>query len=475
MKDPLLKNHSGLFTDYYELAMAQAYYLQGKGDDKAVFDYFFRKNPFDGGYVLFSGINELLEILENIGFCPEDLEYLSDLGFHKAFLDHLSTFTFQATIKAPREGEPVFPLEPVLTLKGNILELQLIETLVLNILNFSSLISTKASRIRSALGDRLFSDFGLRRAQGTGGVVASRAAVVGGADSTSNVISGFLYDIPVGGTMAHSWVQTFEDELTAFRKFAEIYPQNTVLLVDTYDTLNSGIPNAIKVAREMEHKGQKMKGIRLDSGDLAYLSKKARKTLDDAGLHYIKIMVSNQLDEYVIRSLNLQQAPIDGFGIGTKLITGMKSAAVDGVYKLSYFQDKPRMKVSDNIEKTTLPGEKRTVRYLNNDGTFYGDGILLDEEETTSEIIHPHFNRKRSKVADFQSENITKTVMKKGKRLSGKISVRESAQYAKERLAQLPLEHHRIEYPHHYKVGISNKLAELRDHLIEKINHKEES
>jgi len=472
MKDPLLKNHAGLYTDYYELAMAQAYYLQGKSSDEAVFDYFFRKNPFDGGYVLFSGINEFLEILENLNYCESDIEYLRSLGFKNQFLDYLSNFTFRGTIKAPKEGEVVFPIEPVLTIKGNIIELQIIETMLLNLLNFSSLISTKASRIRSAAGDRLFTDFGLRRAQGTGGVLASRAAIIGGANSTSNVISGFLYDLPVGGTMAHSWVQTFEDEITAFRKFAEIYPENTVLLVDTYDTLNMGIPDAIKVAKEMEEKGEKMTGIRLDSGDLAYLSKKTRKMLDNAGLEYIKIMVSNQLDESVIRSLNLQKAPIDGFGIGTKLITGMKSAAIDGVYKLSAFKGKPRMKISDNIEKTTLPGEKRTVRYFNNDGTFYGDGILLDEENQTNEIIHPYFNYKRTNVEEYHSESITQTVMQDGKRLSEGVSVNESATYARDRLAKLPIEHHRLEFPHHYKVGISQKLAKMRDQMFDNINNK---
>lgn len=473
MKDPLLKNHAGLFTDYYELAMAQAYLLHGKSGEEAVFDYFFRKNPFGGGYVLFSGINELLEILESLSFSKDDLDYLSSLGFKQQFLDYLAGFSFQGTVKAPREGEPVFPLEPVVTVKGNIIELQLIETLLLNILNFSSLISTKASRIRSAAGDRLVSDFGLRRAQGTGGILASRAAIVGGANSSSNVLAGYLFDIPVGGTMAHSWIQTFDEEITAFRKFAETYPDNTVLLVDTYDTINSGIPNAITVGKEMEKAGLRMKAIRLDSGDLAYLSKKARKILDKAGLDYVKIMVSNQLDEYVIRSLNLQNAPIDGFGIGTKLITGLSSAAVDGVYKISYYRGIPRMKISDNIEKTTLPGEKRTVRYLNPDGTFHGDGILLADEEKTEEIIHPYFNYKRTRVNSFESESITQTVMQNGKRMAGNISALKSAEYAAGQLAKLPPEHHRIENPHHYKVGISKRLAALRDQMIQNVNYKE--
>ncbi len=226
-------------------------------------------------------------------------------------------------------------------------------------LNFSSLISTKASRIRNVVGDKPFSDFGLRRAQGDGGMMASRAAIIGGANTTSNVMAGMTYDLPVGGTMAHSWVQTFSSELEAFRTFAKNYPDQCVLLVDTYDTLNSGMPNAIKVAKEMEQSGHRLQAIRLDSGDLAYFSKKARHLLDQHGLSYVKIIVSNQLDEYVIRSLILQEAPVDSFGIGTNLVTGMESGALDGVYKLAIHNQKPRMKISDNIEKTTLPGEKK--------------------------------------------------------------------------------------------------------------------
>lgn len=474
MNIPLLKDHAGLYTDYYELAMSRAYYLQGKADDEAVFDYFFRKNPFNGGYVLFSGINELLEILEDLHYSQKELDYLKKIGFDDDFLNYLARFSFTATIKAPREGEVVFPIEPVLTVKGKIIEIQIIETMLLNLLNFSSLVATKASRIRSAAGGRLFTDFGLRRAQGTGGITASRAAIVGGADSTSNVISGYLYGLPVSGTMAHSWIQTFDDELTAFRKFAECYPDNTVLLLDTYNTIISGIPNAIRVAKEMEERGERMKGIRLDSGDLAYLSKQARRMLDNAGLDYVKIIVSNQLDEAVIRSLNLQKAPIDGFGIGTKLITGMESAAIDGVYKLSEFNGQPRMKISDNIEKTTLPGDKRTVRYLNSDGTFHGDGILLESEAQTKEIIHPYFNYKRTNVEDLKQENITRKVMVNGKRLSNGKTAKESAEYARERLSKLPEEHHRLEYPHHFKVGISRKLAKMRDSMFENINKKEE-
>lgn len=464
--------HTGLFTDFYELAMAQAYFYEGKAEEQAVFDYFYRKNPFQGGYVVFSGLQELLSAIQQFSFDEEEISYLRSQGFRKEFLDYLSGFSFSGTIKAPAEGEVVFPTEPLMVVKGSILELQLIETLVLNILNFSSLISTKASRIRNVIGQKPFSDFGLRRAQGSGGLIASRAAVIGGANNSSNVRAGFQYDIPVGGTMAHSWIQTFPSELEAFRSFARQYPDNCVLLVDTYNTLESGIPNAIKVARELEKQGKQLKAIRLDSGDLAYFSKKARQLLDNHGLKKVKIVVSNQLDEYVIRSLMLQNAPVDSFGIGTKLITGNGSSALDGVYKLSVYDSTPRMKVSDNIEKTTLPGEKDTIRYFNEDGTFYADAIILSHEKSTNEIAHPHFAHKRSKVSGLTSEHILETVVKNGEIVKPEVSAMESAEYARKRLAQLPEEHKRIEFPHHYKVGISEDLEALRDNLFKDIKNR---
>lgn len=464
--------HTGLFTDFYELAMAQAYFYEDKASEEAVFDYFYRKNPFGGGYVVFSGIGELLHSIRKFKYSEEDIAYLQTQGFRKEFLGFLKNFSFKGTIKAPAEGEIVFPGEPLLVIKGNILELQLIETLVLNILNFSSLISTKASRIRNVSGKRPFSDFGLRRAQGAGGVLASRAAIIGGANSTSNVLSGFHYGLPIGGTMAHSWIQTFGSEIEAFRTFARQYPDNAVLLVDTYNTLESGLPNAIKVAKELEQQGHRLKAIRLDSGDLAYFSKKARKMLDENDLNYVKIVASNQLDEYVIRSLTLQNAPIDSFGIGTKLITGNETSALDGVYKLSVYNHQPRMKVSDNIEKTTLPGEKKTMRYLHDDGTFYADGILLDEEKDTKEIAHPHFSHKRSDISGYKAEPILKTVMQQGEITREDISAKESAAYAQKRLRQLPDEHKRIEFPHHYKVGISCGLESLRDKIFKNIKER---
>lgn len=298
-------NNKGLYTDFYELTMAQGYFLQNRHKQEATFDYFFRKNPFDGGYVVFAGLSELLRELEQFRYGQKELDFLKQQGFHDDFLNYLNDFKFRGDIFSCREGEIVFPLEPVMQVTGNLIEAQLVESMLLNILNFSSLIATKAIRIRQEAKDRIFVDFGLRRAQGFGSLLAARAAAIGGANSTSNVLAGAQYNIPVSGTMAHSWIQSFDSELESFRAFAEIFPDNCVLLIDTYDTLESGLKNAITVARELEEKGHRMKGLRLDSGDLAYLSKKVRKALDDQGLEYVKLVASNQLDEYLIRSLNL--------------------------------------------------------------------------------------------------------------------------------------------------------------------------
>ena len=350
---------SGLFTDYYELTMAQGYLLAGRAEEPAVFDYFFRSCPFDGSFVVSAGLWSLIEELENLSFSGEEIHFLERQGFAPEFLQYLRNFTFRGDLFAVQEGEIVFPLEPVLRIEGTLLEAQLVETLVLNSINFQSLIATKAARIALSAGGKPFMDFGLRRSQGWGGLHASRAAVIGGASATSNVLAGFRFDLPVAGTQAHSWIQSFPDEKTAFREFARIYPDNCVFLVDTFDTLSRGIPNAIDVAREMEKQGHRLKGIRLDSGDLTSLSRAARQLLDDAGLSYVQILASDGLDEYSIQELLKADAPIDGFGIGTQMITGQPSAALNGVYKLCALNGVPRIKFSDDFDKTTLPGAKK--------------------------------------------------------------------------------------------------------------------
>jgi len=463
----LLRDGSGIYTDYYQLTMAQGYFLTGRSNATSCFDYFFRENPFHGGYVLFAGLTDVLEMIEGFAFSDEIIEYLGRSGFKEEFLRYLRSFKFMGTITSVREGEVVFPLEPLLRVEGTLIEAQIVETLLLNIVNFESLIATKASRVKAAAGGRRVVDFGLRRAQGLGGIHATKAAIIGGIDATSNVYAAFHNDIEVSGTQAHSWVQSFDDELTAFRKYAEVYPDQCVLLVDTYNTLRSGIPNAITVAKELEQRGHRLMAIRLDSGDLAYLSKHARNMLDQAGLSYVKITVSNQLDEFVIRSLLEDQgAPIDMFGVGTRLITGQPAAALDGVYKLSMCDGEPRLKFSENYTKLTLPGVKKIYRFLNEDGLFSADGVALEGEQPPENIFHPFFPEQKSTLKNCTSEALMRVVMDRGKTIV-KSSTQESARYAHERLTHLAGEHKRFEFPHIYRVGISQKLLSLRARLVE--------
>jgi nicotinate phosphoribosyltransferase len=456
---------SGLYTDMYELSMLQSYFLEGKHNQPAAFDYFFRTNPYNGGYVIYAGLNELLEILSDFHFSGEDIDYLHSLNMDDTFLDYLKSFSFKGTIQSVEEGSVVFPYEPVVIATGALAEVQVIETLLLNILNFSSLVATKASRMRLVAGDRALSEFGLRRAQGFGGMQASRAAVIGGFNSTSNVLAAKHYGLVPQGTMAHSFIQSFADELTAFRKYAELNPENCILLVDTYDTLNSGIPNAVKVGKELEQKGYRLSGIRLDSGDLAYLSAAARKILDENNLQYVKIVLSNQIDETVIRSLLEQGAPVDIFGIGTNLVTGHPDSALDGVYKLSMFNNIPRIKISDNVKKMSLPGVKKIIRFTGEDGFYRADAVVLEDEPVPERMFHPFEKEKSMNLSEFKSCEITKVFMERGKI----ISKGETAEFIREKvienLSHLPAEHKRFEFPHIYKVGIGEKLMSLRENL----------
>jgi nicotinate phosphoribosyltransferase len=465
---PIVINHWGLYTDFYELAMAQGYYLCGRKNESAAFNYFFRTNPFNSGYTVFAGLQDLLSAIPEFTFSDDDIRYLADQGLQKEFLEYLSNFQFTGSLSSVNEGEIVFPNEPLLQVEGNIIECQLIESLLLNFLNFESLIATKAFRIKQVAGTKTFSDFGLRRAQGLGALHASRAAVIGGASSTSNVMAAKLFDIPVSGTQAHSWIQSFDNELEAFRLFAKTNPDNSVLLVDTINTLKSGVPNAIIVAKEMEKEGHRLKAIRLDSGDLAYLSKKTRKMLDDAGLKYVQIIASNQLDEHVIKSLlQDQHAAIDAFGIGTELITGKNNAALDGVYKLVEVNGLPKMKLSENVEKTTLPGKKQLYRCYDQDGMFYRDAILLaDEDPAVAEMIYdPVHPEKNTLIRSLKKEPLLKPVMINGKTVIGKQSLAEIHSYLMQRSALLPKEHFRFISPHIYKTGISERLMNLRNTL----------
>ena len=376
---------SALLTDFYELTMMQGYYLE-KHDSKAVFDMFYRNNPFQGGYTIFTGIEELVDKLEGLSFSSDDIDYLSSLGiFDKSFLEYLRTYRFHGDVYAFEEGTPAFPGEPLIRIESDLMDAQLVETMILNTVNFQTLIATKASRMTLATkGHGSIMEFGLRRAQGEDGAhSASRASFIGGTKSTSNTFAGKKYGIPVAGTMAHSWIMSYPTEEEAFRKFVEIYPDNGILLIDTYDTLGSGIEAAIKIGLEQKAKGKRI-GVRIDSGDLSYLTKAIRAKLDEAGLEDATICVSNDLTEEIIRSLVSDGAPIDSWGIGTHLVTGGNQASLNGVYKLSAKEVDgemvPCLKVSNSYEKTTNPGIKQVYRFFDKEGNALADLIALADE-----------------------------------------------------------------------------------------------
>lgn len=464
-------NFTGTYTDLYQLTMAQAYFMKGRQRDHfAVFDYFFRKLPFNGGYAVFAGLETLLDALLNLRFDRQDLEYLQAQGFDTAFVNYLESFRFRGNVYSCREGDLIFPVRPILSIEANIIEAQIIETILLNILNFQTLIATKARRMRAVSGNRMLIDFGLRRAQGPGGYYASRAAVVGGFDGTSNVLAGRDFGIPVSGTMAHSFVESYDDELSSFRDFAKTFPENSVMLSDTYNTLESGLPNAIIVGKEMEKAGHRLKGIRLDSGDLAYLAKQSRKMLDDAGLNYVKIIVSDVLDEYVIKSLLEQGAPIDVFGVGTKLVIGQPDGALDGVYKLADYDDKPRMKLSESLQKITIPYKKQVYRLLDEAAYFSGADVIVTDDEKAEDIemmYHPFDPIKYMNISKYGKEPLLLPVMQNGTRTGEPYSLKSIAEYGQDRFAKLPDEYKRFENPHIYKIGLSKNLKEKRDQLIE--------
>lgn len=465
-------DYTATYTDQYELTMAQVYFHKGLKNESAIFDYFFRRLPFEGGYAILAGLEDLLQTVEQLQFDEEDIVFLKGEGMDPEFIEYLKDFRFTGTVYAPHEGDLVFPNRPILSVEAPIIEAQILETLILNILNYQSLIATKASRMRLAAGDHKLVDFGLRRAPGLGGYNASRAAIIGGFDATSNVRSGRDYHIPVSGTMAHSFVQRYDDEISSFRDFSEVRTKDCVLLVDTYDTLKSGVPNAIEVAKEMEKRGDRLKGIRLDSGDLAWLAKKSRKMLDDAGLNYVKIAASNQLDEHVIKSLLDQQAPIDLFGVGTSLVTGRPDAALDGVYKLAYANNKPRIKLSETPEKINLPDKKQVYRILKEDGTFYGaDVVTLAEEQEINLIMHPSDSRKSLDISNYKKEALLHKVMENGRRVTEPKSLNEIMEYSRKQLDKLPKEYKRFENPHLYKIGLSKLLKQKRNQLVKQ--HKD--
>ena len=475
-----------LLTDLYEITMMQAYFKNNNKNKMAIFDVFYRKNPMDGGYAISAGLEQVIEYINNLHFTEDDINYLASLKiFEDDFLDYLKNFKFTGDIYAIPEGSVMFPREPMLKVIAPIMEAQFIETAILNILNHQSLIATKAARIcYAAEGDGIM-EFGLRRAQGPdAGIYGARAAVIGGCAGTSNVLTGQMFDVPVMGTHAHSWIMSFDDEYTAFYTYAKLYPMSCTLLIDTYDTLNSGVPNAIKVFKQMKKEGIELKnyGIRLDSGDLAYLSKKARKMLDDAGFKDATITASNDLDEFLIASLKMQGAEITNWGVGTNLITSKDCPSFGGVYKLAAIMEDgenftPKIKLSDNSEKITNPGNKKIYRiYEKENNKIKADLICLENETfTENEDMHlfdPHEPWKKTvlKAGTFTLKELLVKVFDKGQCVYHSDSVMKLRDFAISEMETLWEETKRFENPHQVYVDLSQKLYDIKISLLEKMS-----
>lgn len=466
---------SPLFTDFYQLTMMSGYLEAGKDKQNSVFELFFRKIPQQGAFCLLSGLEPALEYLENLQFSDEELGYLASLKmFNQAFLDQLKSFRFRGTVWAIPEGTVVMPHQPLMRIEASLPEAQLIESALLNMINFNTLIATKAARVVSAAGsESQVLEFGLRRAQGPDGAMsASRAAFVGGCVATSNSLAGMRYGIPVRGTQAHSWIMSFGDELESFRAYANRYPDSALLLVDTYDTLGSGVPNAIQVARELQERGHKLSGIRLDSGDLAQLSIAARQMLDEAGFPEVRIVASNDLDEYLVESLLAQGARIDTWGVGTQLVTSKQDPALGGVYKLVSIQEgeqwRPCMKISSNPGKATSPGVKQIYRG-SSDGQFVGDVLALASEpapQPGSSIHDPLYVTPPQTIEATHFEPLLEKVMEKGRRTRSAPALTDIRQRGLDQLSRLPVGCLRLQNPAIYPNGLSDELFQLRQQLL---------
>ena len=469
-----------MLTDFYEFTMANGYFEKGMGNRRAYFDMFFRRVPDEGGFAIMAGLEQLIEYLKHLEFTDEDIEYLrSKQLFSEGFLTYLKNFKFACDIYAIPEGTPIFPNEPILTVRGPIIQAQFIETMILLSINHQSLIATKSNRIVRAANGRPVLELGARRAQGAdGAILGARAAYIGGCKGTACTISDRDFNVPALGTMAHSWVQTFDSEYEAFKKYAELYPENCTLLVDTYNTLKSGVPNAIKVFKEiLIPKGYKPGAIRIDSGDAAYLSKKARKLLDEAGLHETKIVISNSLDEYIIKDLLIQNAPIDSFGVGERLITSKTEPVFGGVYKIVAVEKEgqmiPKIKISNNIEKITNPGSKQVYRLYDRDTKkAIADVITLAHEKIDDTkpytIFDPEHTWKRKEITNFIARPLLAPIFLNGEFVYPSPTLEEIVTYSKEQIEMLWEEVLRFEKPHRYYVDLSKELWTLKTELLEK-------
>ncbi len=480
-----------LLTDLYELTMMQGYFFEGDRNETVVFDAFYRSNPNNNGYSIAAGLEQAIEYIHRLHFEDSDIAYLRSTGmFREEFLIYLREFQFTGDIYAIPEGSVMFPREPFLKVIAPIMQAQLIETALLNIINHQSLIATKAARVVHAAAGEPVLEFGLRRAQGPdAGIYGARAAMIGGCAGTSNVLAGKLFDVPVMGTHAHSWIMSFPDELTAFRTYAKLYPDSCILLVDTYDTLKSGVPNAIKVFREMKESGMELKkyGIRLDSGDLAYLSKKAKKMFDDAGFEDVIISASNDLDEQIISSLKLQGAKVNSWGVGTNLITSRDCPAFGGVYKLAAIFDRergdfiPKIKLSENAEKITNPGNKTIYRiYGKSSGKVIADLICLVgehfDENRSLMLFDPIETWKKTKLeaGSYTMREMLVPVFRNGRQVYKSPSVMEIREYCRKELESLWDEAKRFSYPHETYVDLSEKLWNMKNELLQKYHVSDE-
>jgi len=467
-----------MLTDFYELTMANGYFESGMANDIAYFDLFFRKIPDGGGFAIMAGIEQVLDYIDNLSFSERDIDFLRSKGiFSEAFLQYLKEFKFECDIWGIPEGTPIFPGEPLITVKGPVMQAQFLETMLLLIINHQSLIATKANRIVRAARGKDVMEFGTRRAHGASAAVyGARAAFIGGCIGTACAISERDYGIVALGTMAHSWVQMHDNEYEAFKRYIEIYPNNCTLLVDTYNVLKSGVPNAIKAFKEMRPK--KM-GIRIDSGDITYLTKQARKMLDAAGLEECTIVVSNSLDEHIIREVLLEGACVDSFGVGERLITSKSEPVFGGVYKLAALEKDgkmiPKMKLSENVEKITDPGFKTLYRlYDKETNKAIADVITLDDEPMPNgekyEIFDQRATWKRKTVSNFYAKNLRVQLFEKGKRVYESPSLDEIQQYCKQQIATLWDEILRFENPQIYYVDISKDLWQMKHDLIKEYN-----
>lgn len=481
-----LRTNLSLLTDFYELTMANGYAAMGNANQEAIFDVFFRHIPEQGGYALMAGVEQIVDYLENLHFSEEDLEYLRSLHtFSEEFLEILRDFQFSCSVWAVEEGMPIFPGEPIVKVRGPLWQCQLIETMLLICINHQCLIATKASRVMRAANGRVVMEFGARRAQGfDASVLGARAAYIGGVTGTSCTIASQLFGIPAMGTMAHSWVQSFPSQYEAFVAYAKVYPKACNLLIDTYDTLRQGIPDAIRCAKEyLEPRGERLKGVRIDSGDLTYLSVQARKMLDEAGLQDCKITVSNGLDEYIISELIRQGAAVDSFGVGERLITAKSQPIFGAVYKMAGMETsagemKPKMKISNNVEKITNPGSKIVYRlYDNESGMAVADLICLEGETIDPtqplEIFDPIHTWKRKLLTNFSARQILQPIFDHGKCVYTPKKVSEIRDFAAEQLSHIWETMRRFENPEPYYVDLSEPLWTLKNQMLRDLSSHE--